>query len=62
MTAGEGGEGVEEAELVGVNQGRLPEGGVSQCQVKERAGQGRAGGGRSRAPEMAEGGCWSVCE
>lgn len=37
---GEGGEGVEDAELVESNQGRLPEGGVCQCQAKGRAEQG----------------------
>lgn len=37
---GEGGEGVEDAELVESNQGRLPEGGVCQCQAKRRAGRG----------------------
>lgn len=32
---GEGGEGVEEAQLVGMNEGRLPGGDVGQCQTKE---------------------------
>lgn len=41
VTVGEGGEGVEETELVRMNQGRLPEGGIGQCQAKEsRAGRG----------------------
>ena len=60
---GEGGEGVEEAKLVGMNEGRLPEGGVGQCQTKERAGQGGAERGRNgswRGPWGCV--CWAVCE
>lgn len=37
---GEAGEGMEDAELVESNQGRLPEGSVCQCQAKGRAGRG----------------------
>lgn len=44
-----------------INQGRLPEGSVGQCEAKESAEQGRAAGGRSRSPEM-DGGCWAVWE
>lgn len=62
VTVGEGGEGVEETGLVRMNQGRLPEGGVGQCQAKERAGQGGAGGGRNGSWRWPWGGCWAVCE
>lgn len=56
VTAREVEEEVKEAELVGINQERLPKGGVGQCQGKERARQGGAGGGRCGSPEMAKGG------